>query len=155
VYTERPSRVPGAVLWQRTVQATEPQRVLPDGCLDLIWSGGTLLVAGNEAFGNNRGIIIEEIEPAATVVVRENHAHDNTIEGFAPTPTGIFLNNSDGSRFARNRVTDNGDYGFHVSADSEDNVFVGNRALRNPDENFFDEGSGSCGSQNSFPVPSC
>ena len=46
MYTERPSRVPGAVLWQRTVQVAEPQRVLPDGCLDLIWSGGMLLVAG-------------------------------------------------------------------------------------------------------------
>jgi AraC-like DNA-binding protein len=35
------------VAWQLTVPAEEStQRVLPDGCLDLIWSDGGLLVAG-------------------------------------------------------------------------------------------------------------
>ncbi|MGY4984199.1 helix-turn-helix domain-containing protein [Streptomyces nigrescens] len=44
-YRERASRVAGAVLWTRTLQS--PARpVLPDGCTDLIWSGGRLLVAG-------------------------------------------------------------------------------------------------------------
>ncbi|WP_386443485.1 helix-turn-helix domain-containing protein [Streptomyces sp. NPDC058773] len=44
-YRERASRVAGAVLWARTVRL--PARpVLPDGCTDLIWSGGRLLVAG-------------------------------------------------------------------------------------------------------------
>ena len=47
MYRERPSRVPGAVVWQSEVSATgSVRRVLPDGCLDLIWSRGTLLVAG-------------------------------------------------------------------------------------------------------------
>jgi AraC-like DNA-binding protein len=73
VYAERPStRAPGAVLWSVTAgpaaspgtgtapdtpwPATEPgaeepasapaQDVLPDGCMDLVWSGGRLLVAG-------------------------------------------------------------------------------------------------------------
>jgi len=46
VHHERPSRVPGAVVW--TSQSTgDEYRVLPDGCMDLIWaSDGTLLVAG-------------------------------------------------------------------------------------------------------------
>jgi AraC-like DNA-binding protein len=44
VYEERASRaVPGAVLWQ----ASGPGRtVLPDGCMDLLWADGRLLVAG-------------------------------------------------------------------------------------------------------------
>jgi AraC-like DNA-binding protein len=56
MYQERPSRVPSAVLWRRTpddertpAQRRAPRavsRVLPDGCLDLIWTDGALLVAG-------------------------------------------------------------------------------------------------------------
>lgn len=46
MYRERPSGIPHAVLWSSTVQAAESHRVLPDGCLDLLWSGGRLLVAG-------------------------------------------------------------------------------------------------------------
>ncbi|MFI2258128.1 helix-turn-helix domain-containing protein [Streptomyces tubercidicus] len=44
-YRERASRVGGAVLWARTMQPSA-RPVLPDGCTDLIWSGGRLLVAG-------------------------------------------------------------------------------------------------------------
>ncbi|MFD7550140.1 helix-turn-helix domain-containing protein [Streptomyces sp. NPDC059816] len=47
-YVERASRVPGAVVW-----SAEPEpggggggTVLPDGCMDLLWSEGRLLVAG-------------------------------------------------------------------------------------------------------------
>ncbi|KOG42146.1 helix-turn-helix transcriptional regulator [Streptomyces decoyicus] len=43
-YRERVSRPAGAVLWTRTTLPARP--VLPDGCTDLIWSGGRLLVAG-------------------------------------------------------------------------------------------------------------
>lgn len=47
MYRERPSRVPGAVVWERVVSAAAPARpVLPDGCMDLIWSPHGLLVAG-------------------------------------------------------------------------------------------------------------
>ncbi|MBO4206644.1 helix-turn-helix transcriptional regulator [Micromonospora echinofusca] len=48
MYRERPADLPGAVLWTRTVPAAaRTARVLPDGCLDLIWSSRTgLLVAG-------------------------------------------------------------------------------------------------------------
>ncbi|MFJ8824028.1 helix-turn-helix domain-containing protein [Streptomyces sp. NPDC102467] len=47
-YEERPSRVPGAVLWTRAAApgTAAPNPVLPDGCMDLIWSEGRLFVAG-------------------------------------------------------------------------------------------------------------
>lgn len=47
MYRERASRVAGAVVWQRTRPAVGSElRVLPDGCMDLIWADGALLVAG-------------------------------------------------------------------------------------------------------------
>ncbi|MET9744088.1 DUF6597 domain-containing transcriptional factor, partial [Streptomyces sp. NPDC006422] len=47
-YEERAARVPGATVWTRTVaDATDAVApVLPDGCMDLIWSEGRLFVAG-------------------------------------------------------------------------------------------------------------
>ncbi|MCC9312258.1 helix-turn-helix domain-containing protein [Kitasatospora sp. RB6PN24] len=52
VYSERRSgAVPGAVVWSKRVErdAAEPARILPDGCMDLIWTGGGLLVAGPDS----------------------------------------------------------------------------------------------------------
>jgi AraC-like DNA-binding protein len=46
MYQERPSRVAGAVLWWRTRTTSEPLRVLPDGCIDVLWSDEGLSVAG-------------------------------------------------------------------------------------------------------------
>ncbi|WP_028479784.1 DUF6597 domain-containing transcriptional factor [Nocardia sp. CNY236] len=47
-YQERPSRYDGAVLWTRVAsdsrRPTSP--VLPDGCIDLFWATGRLIVAG-------------------------------------------------------------------------------------------------------------
>ncbi|MFJ9076033.1 helix-turn-helix domain-containing protein [Streptomyces sp. NPDC102278] len=44
MYEERPSPlVPGAVLWRSDGPGGT---VLPDGCMDLLWAGGRLLVAG-------------------------------------------------------------------------------------------------------------
>ncbi len=38
---------PGAVIWTRTVGAGgASHRIVPDGCLDIIWASGTLRVAG-------------------------------------------------------------------------------------------------------------
>ena len=49
-YWERPSRIRGAVLWQRSVGSRpESARILPDGCLDLLWDGGRLIVAGPDS----------------------------------------------------------------------------------------------------------
>jgi AraC-like DNA-binding protein len=47
-YQEQPGRTPFTVVWKRTVGGAEAEhtRILPDGCLDLLWDGRRLLVAG-------------------------------------------------------------------------------------------------------------
>ncbi|MGW7090624.1 DUF6597 domain-containing transcriptional factor [Streptomyces sp. NPDC054874] len=48
-YQERPSRLAGAVVWTLDVPPGPPgpaRSVLPDGCMDLIWCAGRLVVAG-------------------------------------------------------------------------------------------------------------
>lgn len=46
-YREEPTQLPGTVLWERTVGAAPTgSRILPDGCLDLLWDGHRLFVAG-------------------------------------------------------------------------------------------------------------
>ncbi|WP_344359384.1 helix-turn-helix transcriptional regulator [Streptomyces gobitricini] len=45
MYEERPSRLDGAVVWTRT-GGPATFSVLPDGCMDLLWSEGRLFVAG-------------------------------------------------------------------------------------------------------------
>jgi AraC-like DNA-binding protein len=46
-YRERPAGVPGVVLWERSVRTGPARsRILPDGCLDLMWDGRQLIVAG-------------------------------------------------------------------------------------------------------------
>ncbi|GGV30452.1 AraC family transcriptional regulator [Streptomyces griseoflavus] len=46
MYTERASRLPGAVVWTSSPSGDGLDRVLPDGCMDLLWHEGRLLVAG-------------------------------------------------------------------------------------------------------------
>ncbi|MFB7510924.1 helix-turn-helix transcriptional regulator [Streptomyces broussonetiae] len=46
MYTERASRLTGAVVWTKTPAGAGARGVLPDGCMDLLWSEGRLLVAG-------------------------------------------------------------------------------------------------------------
>ncbi|MFC8044557.1 helix-turn-helix domain-containing protein [Nocardia sp. NPDC057353] len=45
-YRERRARLAGGVLWARVGVAESELPVLPDGCMDLIWSAGRLVVAG-------------------------------------------------------------------------------------------------------------
>jgi AraC-like DNA-binding protein len=46
MYEERPSTIDGSVVWRRTATST-PVCILPDGCIDVIWtSDGSLIVAG-------------------------------------------------------------------------------------------------------------
>ncbi|MFI2612605.1 helix-turn-helix domain-containing protein [Kitasatospora sp. NPDC018619] len=49
-YLERASRLPGAVVWTKQplgrTGAAQAGPVLPDGCMDLLWTEGRLLVAG-------------------------------------------------------------------------------------------------------------
>jgi AraC-like DNA-binding protein len=46
VYVERASRLAGAVVWTKSPTGASVRPVLPDGCMDLLWSEGRLLVAG-------------------------------------------------------------------------------------------------------------
>jgi AraC-like DNA-binding protein len=47
MYEERPARVPWVVAWRSLAPpGGGSTRVLPDGCLDLIWSDGSVFVAG-------------------------------------------------------------------------------------------------------------
>ncbi|WP_037671602.1 helix-turn-helix domain-containing protein [Streptomyces griseus] len=46
MYAERPSRLTGAVVWTNSPSPPGARPVLPDGCMDLLWSEGRLLVAG-------------------------------------------------------------------------------------------------------------
>ncbi|MGO9876543.1 MAG: helix-turn-helix domain-containing protein [Acidimicrobiia bacterium] len=45
MYRERPSRVPGGFVWS-SVSSGNEVRVLPDGCMDLLWDGHRTSVAG-------------------------------------------------------------------------------------------------------------
>jgi AraC-like DNA-binding protein len=47
VYEERAARMPGAVVWRRAALPDDRTgRVLPDGCMDLLWWNDRLVVAG-------------------------------------------------------------------------------------------------------------
>ena len=46
-YQERPTGVPGVVLWTKTGPGSG--RILPDGCLDVLWDGTRLTVAGPDS----------------------------------------------------------------------------------------------------------
>ncbi|MFF0063225.1 DUF6597 domain-containing transcriptional factor [Streptomyces sp. NPDC005279] len=57
MYEEWASRLEGAVVWTRTVdpRAGAVHPVLPDGCMDLLWFEGRLLVAGPDTHAHTPG----------------------------------------------------------------------------------------------------
>ncbi|UYQ65221.1 helix-turn-helix domain-containing protein [Streptomyces peucetius] len=55
MYEERASRIPGAVVWTRTAGPGAAYPVLPDGCMDLLWSEGRLFVAGPDTHAHAPG----------------------------------------------------------------------------------------------------
>ncbi len=115
---------------------------------------GVLRVNRNEAWGNNRGIIVED-SAGGDLRFKDNDVHDNRSAGEGE-PSGIFVHNSDGVLFSGNRVRDNGTYGVHIDANSDDNRFFDNTVSGNPGGDFFDEGTGNCGSGNHpNPLPAC
>ncbi|MEV0481096.1 helix-turn-helix transcriptional regulator [Streptomyces sp. NPDC050508] len=77
MYVERASRLPGAVVWSRTVEGPTVGPVLPDGCMDLLWNEGRLLVAGPDTRAH-----VPEGEPAHWAGVR-------FFPGTAPTFLGV------------------------------------------------------------------
>jgi len=46
MYRERPSRLNRAVVWENVISTESEGRVLPDGCMDIIWMDDSLIVAG-------------------------------------------------------------------------------------------------------------
>jgi parallel beta-helix repeat protein len=116
-------------------------------------SRGPLIVAGNVASGNNRGVIVED-SFGVDIRVIDNELSDNGLSGVG-TPSGIFVHNSDGTLIRENVTNRNGDYGIHLDGGSDNTLLVGNVAKGNGTSNFFDEGSGNCGSKNSFTLPAC
>lgn len=55
MYRERTSRLTGAVVWTSTPSGEGQGRVLPDGCMDLLWHDGRLLVAGPDTRAHRTG----------------------------------------------------------------------------------------------------
>jgi AraC-like DNA-binding protein len=45
VYREQSSRVPGGFIWS-SVSTGADKRILPDGCMDLLWDGHNVVIAG-------------------------------------------------------------------------------------------------------------
>jgi hypothetical protein len=118
--------------------------------------GGTLLVANNAAVHNSRGIIVEDSPRRTDIVVRNNSLAKNTVSGSEGPSDGVFLHNSDGILIKANSSTRNAGAGFHADENSDHNVFVSNSASHNGAGALQDDGgTGNCGSQNSFPLPTC
>ncbi|UFQ18838.1 MULTISPECIES: DUF6597 domain-containing transcriptional factor [Streptomyces] len=80
-YRERPSRLAGAVVWTRTATGTpgDDRPVLPDGCMDLLWTEGRLFVAGPDT----RAYVPGATEPGARYVGIRFHP------GTAPAFLGV------------------------------------------------------------------
>jgi parallel beta-helix repeat protein len=121
--------------------------------------GELILVAGNLSFGNNRGVIVEETEPAARIAVVRNRLVDNTLPGLSPTTAGVFLHIASGVLIDRNMVHRNDDRGIEL-----DRLSTGNRVTRNTvSDHTFDLanfGSNNCFSANTYttstgPLPPC
>ncbi|AZS84332.1 helix-turn-helix domain-containing protein [Streptomyces griseoviridis] len=55
MYVERVSRLVGAVVWSVGPSRDGAGRVLPDGCMDLLWNDGALLVAGPDTHAHLTG----------------------------------------------------------------------------------------------------
>lgn len=77
MYRERPSAIAGAVVWTRTSDGSA-SLVLPDGCMDLLWVGGNLVVAGPDATS------FESVQPVGATVIGLRFA-----SGSAPTVLGV------------------------------------------------------------------
>jgi len=120
---------------------------------------GALIVSGNQMHGNNRGVIVEDSLQSTDIKVLDNTLNRNDIPPGEGAPSGIFVHNSDGVRFAHNRLNDNGDgsegYGIHLDANSDNNRLFTNRAHGSDTQNLLDEGTGNCGERNTFPIAPC
>jgi hypothetical protein len=101
-----------------------------------------LVVTGNESYGNNRGIILEDSNHAV-IRVYLNNVHDNT-------DAGIWVNASNGMQISRNTSMNNGHSGIEVNAFSGNNNVRHNRALGNPFDLINGGGNGNCFLDNDY-----
>lgn len=46
MYSERPAGLPQVIAWRAQVVSGTTARILPDGCMDLIWHSGDVFIAG-------------------------------------------------------------------------------------------------------------
>jgi parallel beta-helix repeat protein len=111
-------------------------------------SDGPVMVRRNVTFGNNRGILIEEVQPD-TVKVLYNRSSHNQLSGLG-TPSGVWLHEADGTVVGWNTFHGNGDYGIHLDPGSGGNVVRGNTATENDQLDILDEGSGNCFQNNTY-----
>jgi parallel beta-helix repeat protein len=101
-----------------------------------------LVVQGNESFGNNRGIIIEDSNHAV-IRVLANNVHDNV-------DAGIWINASDGVRIAGNVATNNGRAGIDVNVFSSHNTVMRNRSSGQTYDLINGGGTGNCFLDNQY-----
>src|SRR4051812_36816668 len=78
MYRERPSRIPGGVLWSSLRSTGDTTRVLPDGCMDLLWDGTSVRIAGPDT----RAQVLSADRPGSMTGLR-------FAPGFAPRVLGI------------------------------------------------------------------
>lgn len=71
--------IPGAVVWHTPASpGRAARRILPDGCMDLLWTGGRLLVAGPDSVA-----YVTSIEPS------QSHVGLRFAPGDAPQLLGV------------------------------------------------------------------
>lgn len=78
MYREQPSRVPGGVVWTASRAPGATARVLPDGCMDLLWDGQSIRIAGPDTHAQ----VFTVDRPSATTGLR-------FAPGFAPRLLGL------------------------------------------------------------------
>jgi parallel beta-helix repeat protein len=103
---------------------------------------GPLVIRGNETFGNNKGVIVQD-SSGAEIQVISNSVHDNLA-------TGIWVNLADGIRVVRNTLDDNGTTGIEVDEFSDGNVIRRNRALGHTFDLYDGGGNGNCWTENVY-----
>jgi hypothetical protein len=69
-YEEQASRFGGAVLWTWSGPRGPSRPVLPDGCMDLLWAGGCLWVAGPDTHAFTPPAVVTEIASSRGVMER-------------------------------------------------------------------------------------
>jgi parallel beta-helix repeat protein len=103
---------------------------------------GTLVASGNNLYGNDRGIIVED-SIGVSLLVANNSAHDNLNDG-------IFLHNSDGIDVRMNRTTNNAYAGIELDDASGNNLIRSNRSHGQTYDLANDGGTGNCFKNNQY-----